>query len=79
MTHKRCFEVPVDELPLGHIISASKKNDSLLKTLYGDWENEIPLSWYKQILRNEPENEENGGDCLEEDCGLHIWLNLKFH
>lgn len=80
-THKRAFEEPVDVMTLGHPIPPAKKKDveSLLKTLYGEWENDVSLSWYKDVLNcstgNDEETvEENTQccDCLEDDCGLHI-------
>ncbi|KAG8270518.1 hypothetical protein J6590_084005 [Homalodisca vitripennis] len=78
----KCFSTPLEPVPLGHAIKASKKKDveSLLKLMYGDeWKNNTNLSWYKIILEETPECHEIEGDeeececdCLEPDVGLHI-------
>ncbi|KAG8294394.1 hypothetical protein J6590_103880 [Homalodisca vitripennis] len=78
----KCFSTPLEPVPLGHAIKASKKKDveSLLKLMYGDeWKNNANLSWYKIILEETPECHEIEGDeeececdCLEPDVGLHI-------
>ncbi|KAG8315333.1 hypothetical protein J6590_073387 [Homalodisca vitripennis] len=78
----KCFSTPLEPVPLGHAIKASKKKDveSLLKLMYGDeWKNNTNLPWYKIILEETPECHEIEGDeeececdCLEPDVGLHI-------
>ncbi|KAG8300114.1 hypothetical protein J6590_084405 [Homalodisca vitripennis] len=78
----KCFSTPLEPVPLGNAIKASKKKDveSLLKLMYGDeWKNNTNLSWYKIILEETPECHEIEGDeeececdCLEPDVGLHI-------
>ncbi|KAG8287781.1 hypothetical protein J6590_030344 [Homalodisca vitripennis] len=78
----KCFSTPLEPVPLGHAIKASKKKDIeplLLKLMYGDeWKNNANLSWYKIILEETPECHEIEGDeeececdCLEPDVGLH--------
>ncbi|KAG8318769.1 hypothetical protein J6590_106135 [Homalodisca vitripennis] len=82
LSRKHHFSTPLEPVPLGHTIKASKKKDveSLLKLMYCDeWKNNTNLSWYKIILEKTPECHEIEGDeeececdCLEPDVGLHI-------
>jgi hypothetical protein len=80
-TLQRCANITLNKVPLSHAITCAKKSDvkKLLGNIFGEgWEKDETLKWYRNILTNTPdgndenEDEEELCNCLDDDIGLQI-------
>jgi hypothetical protein len=80
MNWAKILETPLEDIPLVHFVSAAKKKDvnELLTILFEqNWQENVSLQWYKDIIVDTPSSPEEEEevvecDCLEEDCAHHL-------